>query len=252
MRHIFAGSKWIASTLSKSYLRYSAKTRFTLCSRSFDRTQKGVGMRPFGLLVVAALVIVALLAGCAGGIGSEVKPSAPQGSTGKKAVQGSGGKTTSAKTSGAKTTSSAAPPIFPDPSLHPGATNPDVTQGNIDSTICKSGFTKTIRPPVSYTDKLEQQQISDEGLPGTPQDYEEDHLISLELGGAPKDEKNLWPEAYENRGAKFAATGTGSETKDKVENETKRLVCSGKITLSDAQTRIAADWRKLGTDEGIS
>ena len=142
------------------------------------------------------------------------------------------------------------PPIFPDASLHPGVANPDVTQDNISSTICKSGFTKTIRPPASYTDKLERQQISDEGLPGSPQDYEEDHLISLELGGAPKDEKNLWPEPYENRGARFAEPGTGSETKDKVENETKRLVCSGKMTLSDAQERIASDWRKLGKDEG--
>ena len=109
---------------------------------------------------------------------------------------------------------------------------------------------ETIRPPASYTDKLEQQQIRDEGLPGTPQDYEEDHLISLEIGGAPKDEKNLWPEPYENRGAKFAAAGTGSESKDKVENATNKLVCSGKMTLSDAQERIASDWRKLGIDEG--
>jgi hypothetical protein len=143
------------------------------------------------------------------------------------------------------------PPIFPNAQLHPGTANPDVTQYNIDSTICKSGFTKTIRPPASYTNKLEQQQIRDEGLPGSPQDYEEDHLISLELGGAPKDEKNLWPEPYENRGAKFATLGTGSESKDKVENETKRLICSGKMSLSEAQERIASDWRKLGEDEGV-
>lgn len=143
------------------------------------------------------------------------------------------------------------PPIFPNAQLHPGATNPDVTQDNIDSTICKSGFTKSIRPPPSYTDKLEQQQIRDEGLPGSPQDYEEDHLISLELGGAPKDKKNLWPEPYENRGAKFAAPGTGSESKDKVENETKRLVCSGKMSLSEAQKSIASDWRKLSEEEGV-
>jgi hypothetical protein len=148
-------------------------------------------------------------------------------------------------------TSASAPPIYPNATLHPGVANPDVTQDNIDSTICKSGFTKTIRPPASYTDKLEQQQIRDEGLPGSPQDYEEDHLISLELGGAPKDEKNLWPQPYENRGAKFAKSGTGSETKDKVENETKRQVCSGKMSLSDAQKGIASDWRKLGSDEGV-
>jgi hypothetical protein len=135
--------------------------------------------------------------------------------------------------------------------LHPGVTNPDVTQDNINSTICKSGFTKTVRPPASYTDDLKRQQIRDEGLPGNLSDYEEDHLISLELGGAPKDPKNLWPEPYENKGDKLAKTGTGSETKDKVENETNKQVCSGKMSLSDAQQRIAADWYKLGADEGV-
>jgi SAM-dependent methyltransferase len=43
------------------------------------------------------------------------------------------------------------------------------------------------------------------------------------------------------RTRKFAAFGTGSESKDKIENETKRLVCSGKITLSDAQK--TSPWR---------
>ena len=166
---------------------------------------------------------------------------------------GSSGSQQQATTAKRPTTQAAAGavPVFPNAKLHPGATNPDVTQDNIDSTICKSGFTKSIRPPASYTNKLEQQQIRDEGLPGSPQDYEEDHLISLELGGAPKDEKNLWPQPYENRGAKFAVPGTGSESKDKVENETKRLVCSGKMSLSEAQERIASDWRKLGEDEGV-
>ena len=37
--------------------------------------------------------------------------------------------------------------IIPDPRFTPGAINPDVTQENIDSTICVPGFTKTIRPP---------------------------------------------------------------------------------------------------------
>lgn len=183
------------------------------------------------LVLVAAFLAVS----CGGGGEGSGSPRAEQdtGAKQRAAAQGAG-----------------APPILPDASLHPGAANPDVTQDNLNSTICKSGFTKTVRPAASYTGKLEQQQIRDEGLPGTPQDYEEDHLISLELGGAPKDEKNLWPEAYENRGAKFAARGTGSETKDKVENETKRQVCSGKMTLSEAQQKIASNWYQLGVNEG--
>ena len=38
--------------------------------------------------------------------------------------------------------------------LTPGVLNPDVTQATIRSTICRSGFTRTIRPPVGYTNEL--------------------------------------------------------------------------------------------------
>jgi len=41
--------------------------------------------------------------------------------------------------------------ILPDPVCTPGAVDPRVTQNNIDSTICVSGYTKTVRPPVSVT-----------------------------------------------------------------------------------------------------
>ncbi len=141
-------------------------------------------------------------------------------------------------------------PVYPNSQLHPGATDPNVTQSNINSTICKSGYTKTVRPPESYTNKLKAKQIKDEGLSGTPQDYEEDHLISLEIGGAPEDPQNLWPEPYEKKGDKLAAPGSGSETKDKIENKTHDLVCSGQMSLSDAQNQIASDWYKLGKSEG--
>jgi hypothetical protein len=142
-------------------------------------------------------------------------------------------------------------PILLDSTRHPGAVNPDVTPENLNQTICVNGFTKGIRPPESYTSALKRQQLADESLPGNPSDYEEDHLISLELGGAPKDPENLWPEPWEKRGSKLANPGTGAESKDKVENETNHLVCSGALSLSDAQTRIASDWHQLGVDEGV-
>ena len=44
--------------------------------------------------------------------------------------------------------------LYPDPELTPGATNPNVTQGNIQQTICKSAWTGTIRPPTSFTNDL--------------------------------------------------------------------------------------------------
>src|SRR5664279_6067090 len=58
------------------------------------------------------------------------------------------------------------------------------------------GGAATIRPPASsYTNALKRQQIVAYGYPDTdPRGYEEDHLIALELGGAPSDQRNLWPE----------------------------------------------------------
>jgi hypothetical protein len=46
-------------------------------------------------------------------------------------------------------------------------TNPDVTQDTIDSTICVSGWTSTVRPPSSYTTALKIQQIAEYGYTNT-------------------------------------------------------------------------------------
>src|SRR5256885_9038407 len=70
----------------------------------------------------------------------------------------------------------------------PGVFNPDVTQSTIGSTICVSGWTATIRPPSSYTTNLKNQQKIIYGEADIPNsDLEEDHLVPLELGGAPRD-----------------------------------------------------------------
>jgi hypothetical protein len=49
--------------------------------------------------------------------------------------------------------------VLPDAACTPGTANPDVTQATIGSTICRAGYTATIRPPASYTDALKRQQI---------------------------------------------------------------------------------------------
>ena len=112
--------------------------------------------------------------------------------------------------------------------LTPGATNQDVTQGTIHSTICITGWTKTIRPPVDYTNRLKREQMAAWQLPGTPADYQEDHLISLGIGGNPTDPRNLWPEPLPH-----------AEEVDTLERDLRLQVCDGKITLADAQRRIA-------------
>lgn len=162
---------------------------------------------------------------------------------------GGGGSSGKVAQPGAQRSSGRAPTLS-DAKLHPGATNPAVAQANIRSTICVPGFAKKIRPPRQYTDRLKREQPARERLPGGPRDYEEDHLIPLELGGNPRDTKNPWPEPREKTGRRLAAPGTGAETKDVTEDNTKRLVCSGKLGLKDAQARIARDRHALWEAEG--
>src|ERR1700736_1323086 len=52
---------------------------------------------------------------------------------------------------------------LPDSTCTPGAINQNVTQANIQTTICVQGFTKTIRPPVSYTNPLKMRLMAEYG-----------------------------------------------------------------------------------------
>jgi hypothetical protein len=110
--------------------------------------------------------------------------------------------------------------------LTPGSLNPDVTQATIGATICVAGWTKSVRPDVTYTNSLKLRQMQAYGERGPPSAYQEDHLISLELGGNPTDPGNLWPEPYPRAAAV-----------DRIENELNDKVCSGELTLAEAQQR---------------
>jgi hypothetical protein len=124
---------------------------------------------------------------------------------------------------------------LPDPTCTPGATNPDVTQNNIGSTICVSGYTATIRPPTSYTNPLKIQSIKDYGYSDASlADYEEDHLISLELGGNPTDVHNLWAEPHYGL--------YNSYNKDGFENYLHKQICNGLMNLTEAQKEISTNW----------
>jgi hypothetical protein len=134
------------------------------------------------------------------------------------------------------------PDIYPDPARTPGATNPDITQENIRETICNPRWsTKSIRPEESYTHRLKIEQIGEYGYSDSRlKDYEEDHFIPLELGGNPTDPKNLWPEPFET-----SIPDGGAHAKDKVENYLHAEVCSGSLTLQQAQREIAEDWYRV-------
>lgn len=134
----------------------------------------------------------------------------------------------------AKVIDATAGDILPDVGCTPGAIDPVVTQDTIGSTICKSGYTATIRPSASDTDKFKITSLAAYGQ-GYDRTTELDHLIPLELGGT-NSASNLWPEP--NR---TGATGT-TNPKDAVENTLHKAICNHTVTLADAQSAIAADW----------
>jgi len=116
---------------------------------------------------------------------------------------------------------------LPDSACTPGAIFPNATQQD----ICRSGYSRSVRNvPVSEKD----QAYAEYGIThhSTGQ-YEVDHLVSLELGGS-NDIANLWPEA--------ASPKPGFHEKDKVENYLHDQVCSGAMSLQEAQKEIAKNW----------
>jgi hypothetical protein len=126
---------------------------------------------------------------------------------------------------------------LPDATCTPGARNPAVTQATIKTTICKPGYTATIRPPASVTGaekKLSEQAYGTTSSPGIT---EYDHLLSLEDGGDPNDPRNLWPEPPDP-----GHTHGINNRKDPVETKLKSAVCAGRVTLSAAQQALVQDW----------
>ncbi len=129
--------------------------------------------------------------------------------------------------------------FLPNSELTPGALNPAVSQGTIQSTICVPGYSSSIRPPVAYTDNLKVQQLANPAYGDTADqntaDYEEDHFIPLSVGGNPTDPHNLWPQPRNT-------SPYNAAVKDTLEYTLYKDVCNGTVTLADAQSAIVTDW----------
>ncbi len=129
-----------------------------------------------------------------------------------------------------KTSDCVAQNALPDSQCTPGAIFSDATKEQ----ICTPGYSKNVRNvPTSVKDQVYAEYGIRRHSPG---EYEVDHLISLELGGS-NDVANLWPEPAEPR--------PGFHEKDKVENYLHDQVCSGAISLQEAQSEIANNWLQV-------
>jgi len=122
-----------------------------------------------------------------------------------------------------------ADPILPDSHMTPGEVDPNATLEK----VCTVGYTKTVRN-VSSSKKDHVYELY--GIKRVPNQYEVDHLISLELGGT-NSMRNLWPQAYHTE-------TWNAYIKDGLEHQLNRMVCDGKLSLEEAQKAIATDWIK--------
>ena len=186
--------------------------------------------------VASVLVTAVVAAGCAAnGVGTT--GASPESSHGRKLPEGRG--TASMPAPDSCTTGHRNGQPLPDPDCTPGAVNADVKQSDIDSTICKSGWTATVRPPSSLMSRMKAKSARSYGV-ARDVDGEYDHLIPLELGGATDDPRNLWFEP-----------GHIPNPKDAVEHKLNDAVCSGLITLGTAQHAIAKRWVTAFDDAGL-
>lgn len=184
----------------------------------------------------ATVVFTALLTGLLAGCGAQISPGGGSAGLAPLAVEDPNAPMPAAGTCAIRHQSGQP---LPDPRCTPGAINPEVTQATIGATICKSGWTATVRPSSSVTGRMKKQSDLSYGL-STSTAGEYDHLVSLELGGAPDDPRNLWVQP-----------GSIPNPKDTIENRLADAVCAGLIPLSTAQLAIAHDWTTALDDTGL-
>jgi hypothetical protein len=131
---------------------------------------------------------------------------------------------------------------LPDPTCTPGVVSSAVTTATLRVTICRSGYTTTVRPPASETNRFKAAILRAYHLDGPVAAYELDHLVPLEVGGS-NDAGNLWPERNDR---------SHGNSKDTVENRVHAAVCDGRVGLAEAQEAMAVDWTTVETRLGLS
>jgi hypothetical protein len=112
-----------------------------------------------------------------------------------------------------------------------GAVDPAITQANVHATVCRLAYTKAVRPSKEWSASVKARLLIEQHLPGKIQDYELDHLIPLGIGGAPRDLANLWLQTWPE-----------ARAKDEDEAALHHAMCTGRLTLEQAQRRILEQW----------
>jgi hypothetical protein len=165
------------------------------------------------------------------------------------------------------------PGVLPLPVTRP-VLNPEVNDANLGTTVCTG--TKKYRPPVAYTDRIKQIELSTPvasfgqitdprdgrvyrvpgyrgyaGLgPSDADRVELDHFLPLSDGGDGYDPTNLWPEIGGTADAPLAGADgqpANSRVKDRLEDYVYHQLCPHGnahrgMTLHQAQALYEPDW----------
>lgn len=121
--------------------------------------------------------------------------------------------------------------------VHAGISlNPDVTPETISKTICVPGYTKTVRPSVSYTNGVKRKLMRARGIPASDARlWELDHLVALGSGGHPRSLDNLVLQKRDGP--------DGARVKDVFEAKMQKMICAHRIPLATVQNCMYTDWQ---------
>jgi hypothetical protein len=134
------------------------------------------------------------------------------------------------------------------------ATNPAVTDANVQQTICNPSWTRNLRPPATLTEEWKRQILAAYHLPGSLRDYEGDHRMpEADLGGDPGAslQGGQWVVTTQvvtlPSGAVVPAnfsdeSPASPNPKDHDETALHDQVCAGRLTLTAAQTQLRDRW----------
>jgi hypothetical protein len=110
--------------------------------------------------------------------------------------------------------------------------NPDVSQGTIQQTICRPGYSATVRPSTTYTNAIKRRLMAEQGFPTSEiGEYALDHHLAIALGGHPRSLGNLQ-----------LLSKHDNARKSRIEVKLLCYVCTGAMPLEQAQAEVWADW----------
>jgi hypothetical protein len=115
-----------------------------------------------------------------------------------------------------------------------GAVDPTVSQANIEETICRPGYSRSVRPAYAITEEIKRRLMRAQHPGERLADYELDHLIPISIGGAPLNERDLWLQPRRGQ--------ANANDKNILAYVLWHLVCEHRVPLQTAQRAISHDW----------